>query len=92
MIQEEQYELVQLGDDAEMLLDNPVFTKTVNGLVDSSFQTFCNSKAEEPDVRERAYHHYRAVVDIVSTLQQRVTVRDQINAQLNDDNNQKEDE
>jgi len=92
MTQDETAKLIELGDAAEMLLDTEVFSKTVNDLVDTSFQQFSNSKPEEVDVRERSYHHYRALVDIVSTLQQRVAVRDQINAQTIDDNNQKGDE
>ena len=92
MTQDETDKLVELGDAAEMLLDTEVFSKTVNDLVDASFQQFSNSKPEEVDVRERSYHHYRALVEIVSTLQQRVAVRDQINAQTIDDNNQKGDE
>ena len=80
-IQEEQLkqdELVRIGAEAEQLLDNPAFNSTVNNLVDQAFQAFCNSKPEQSTERERSYHHYRALVDIVSTLQQRVAVRDQI--------------
>ena len=74
-----------MGAEAEHLLDNPAFNSTVNNLVDQAFQAFCNSKPEQTTERERSYHHYRALVDIVSTLQQRVSVRDQIVA---NDNNQ----
>ena len=89
--QEEQLkqdELIRLGSEAEHLLDNPAFNSTVNNLVDQAFQAFCNSKPEQSSERERSYHHYRALVDIVSTLQQRVSVRDQITA--NDNNSQEE--
>jgi hypothetical protein len=90
-IQEEQLkhdELVRMGSEAEHLLDNPAFNNTINNLVDQAFQAFCNSKPEETKDRERSYHHYRALVDIVSTLQQRVSVRDQITA--NDNTSQEE--
>jgi len=90
-IQEEQLkqeELVRMGSEAEHLLDNPAFNSTINNLVDQAFQAFCNSKPEETKDRERSYHHYRALVDIVSTLQQRVSVRDQITA--NDNTSQEE--
>ena len=85
--------LIESGNAAEELLKTETFTKTINQLVDASFQTFCNSKAEEADARERAYHHYRGLVDIVNTLQQRVAVRDGINAkndEQNSDNNGEE--
>lgn len=71
-------QLLQLGEEADALLKADVFNKTVNGLVDTTFQNFCNSKPEETEVRERSYQHYRALVDIVSTLQQRVQIKDGI--------------
>ena len=91
-IQEEQLkeaELCQQGDDAEALLGTPAFNSTINNLVDQAFQAFCNSKPEQTVERERSYAHYRALVDIVSTLQQRVAVKDALVAQ-NDNSNQEE--
>jgi hypothetical protein len=90
-IQEEQLkqsELIRMGEEAEFLLDNPAFNSTVNNLVDQSFQSFANSKPEQTEERERSYFHYKALVDIVSTLQQRVAVREQIIA--NDNTRQEE--
>ena len=75
---EEEQNLMQMGDEAEELLRNQTFNKTVNGLVEATFSAFTNSKPEEPEARERTYNHYRALVDIVNTLQQRVNVRNQI--------------
>lgn len=93
--QEEQLkddELMRLGDEAANLLDSPAFNSTINNLVDQSFQSFCNSKPDAEDERVRAYHHYRALVDIVGTLQQRVQVKDQIiaNARFEPDDNHQE--
>ena len=89
-VQEEhlkQSELIRMGEEAENLLDNPAFNSTVNNLVDQAFQSFANSKPEANEERERSYFHYKALVDIVSTLQQRVAVRAQIIA---DDNTRQE--
>ena len=61
-----------------MLLDSEAFSSTINQLVDGCFQTFANTGPVESDKREGAYHHYRALVDIVSTLRQRVSVKDEI--------------
>ncbi len=85
-------ELITLGEGAEQLLSSEAFTATVNSLVDASFQTFTNSKPGELEHREKAYHHYRALVDIVSTLQQRVAVKDEIVAKAGDNSNQEEDD
>lgn len=84
--QEEQ--LVQAGDDAETLLSADAFDRVINGLVESTFQAFVNSKPEDGDHRERTFTHYRALVDVVNTLKQQVSVRDEILAK--GDNSQEE--
>jgi len=81
--------LIQQGEDASFLLGDDTFNKTINQLVDAAFQQFVNSKPEDTSAREQSYHHYRALVDIVGTLQQRVAVKEQIEAKA-DDNNQEE--
>jgi len=89
-MQNQEEELLRLGDEAEILISNPAFNSTVNQLVDVSFQAFVNSKPEDKEGRERSYNHYRAVVDIVQTLQQRVQVRDEINTKAGDNNQEDE--
>lgn len=84
--QEEQ--LVQAGDDAEALLSADAFDRVINSLVESTFQAFVNSKPEDGDQRERTFSHYRALVDVVNTLKQQVSVRDEILAK--GDNSQEE--
>ena len=79
-MEEKEEQLVQIGGEAEVLLNTPVFTGTINAMVDGAFQTFSNSKPEEQTVREQAYNHYRALVDIVGTLQQRVSIKNEIEA------------
>ena len=81
--------LIKQGEDASFLLGNDTFNNTINQLVDTAFQQFVNTKPGEVDLREQSYHHYRALVEIISTLQQRVAVKDQIQAKA-DDNNQEE--
>ena len=88
---EDQDTLVRMGEEAEVLLATEAFSSTVNQLVDASFQNFTNSTPDESVKREAAYYHYRALVDIVSTLRQRVQVKDEIVSKLaEDDNNQEE--
>ena len=89
---EDQEALLTAGEDAELILNNNSFNSVINQLVDASFQAFCNSKPEDKEKREMSYLHYRALVDIVSTLQQRVQVKNEIIQKQDDDNNQKEDE
>lgn len=86
---DQQMKLVEQGLAAEKLLAADAFNSTINQLVDAAFQNFVNSKPEQNDVREASYHHYRALVEIVSTLQQRVQIKTEIEAN-EDDNNQEE--
>ena len=86
---EDQETLVRLGEEAEVLLDSEAFSSTINQLVDGCFQTFANTGPVEAEKREAAYHNYRSLVDIVSTLRQRVSVKDEIvSKEADDDTNQ----
>ena len=87
---QDQETLVRLGEEAELLLDSEAFSSTINALVDASFQTFSNTAPLESEKREVAYHSYRALVDIVSTLRQRVSVKDEIVSHAADDDTNQE--
>lgn len=86
--QEEQ--LVMAGDEAGAVLSGSAFNSVINELVERSFQTFVNTEPADKDKREYAYNHYRALVDVVDTLKQRVQVRDSIVEQQNGDTSQEE--
>ena len=86
--QEEQ--LVVAGDEAGAVLSGSAFNSVINELVEKAFQTFVNTEPADKDKREYAYNHYRALVDVVDTLKQRVQVRDSIIEQQNGDNSQEE--
>jgi len=86
--QEEQ--LVIAGDEAGAVLNGSAFNSVINELVERAFQTFVNTEPADKDKREYAYNHYRALVDVVDTLKQRVQVRDSIIEQQNGDNSQEE--
>jgi hypothetical protein len=76
MNQEEQ--LVETGEAASAVLSQPAFNQVINSLVERSFQTFVNTSPDQGQLREQAYNHYRALVDVVDTLKQQVSVRDEI--------------
>ncbi len=86
--QEEQ--LVMAGDEAGAVLNGSAFNSVINDLVERTFQTFVNTEPADKEKREYAYNHYRALVDVVDTLKQRVQVRDSIIEQQNGDNSQEE--
>lgn len=82
--------LINLGNEAEQLVNSEVFNKTINRMVEGSFQAFVNSKPEDAKARDKSYDHYRALVDIVNTLRHDVQVRDEIIAKNEQDNNSQE--
>ena len=88
--QADETKLIQMGEEAETLLGHEAFNSVVNNLVDLTFQGFVNTKPDEEKMRERHYSHYRALVDIVNTLQQRVSVKDEVLAKANDNTHQEE--
>ena len=83
----EEEQMIKRGENAEMLLGTETFTDTINTMVESTFQAFCNTKPDETETRERTYNHYRALVDIVSTLQQQVSVKNEIITKNEERNN-----
>ncbi len=92
MITKEEEQLITNGDNAEVLLGTEVFNQMINLAVDTAFTNFMNTKMEDKDYRERQFYSYRAVVDLVNSLKQAVSVRDEINAKNLKDNNSQEEE
>ena len=78
-------QLIEDGNDAQALLNNEIFTRTIDRIVNATFNAFVNSDPKSQEEREKVYHHYRALVDIVHTLNQRVAVRDEIIAKNDTD-------
>ena len=77
--------LIEIGQDAEILLGSETFTRVTTMLADMAIQAFMNSAPEQRDERERSYHHYRALLEIVSTLKQQVSVKDEILKKQNEE-------
>ena len=82
--------MISKGEAADVLLNTDAFSNTIDQMVQGTFQTFVNSKPEDTEVRERAYSHYSALVDIVSTLRQQVSVKDEIITKNAERNNSEE--
>ena len=89
-MEDQEEQLVDLGDSAEVLLQTPAFIQVIDQCVEASFATFCNTEAIKVDQRELAHRHYLAIKDVVNTLKQRVQVRDSIIEHRNGDNSQEE--
>ena len=78
MSEQNEDQLINIGNDAEKLLNDKAFNNVIDGIVQGTFQAFVNSNPEEAEIRERNYSAYRAVVDIVNTLKQQVSIKDEI--------------
>ena len=91
-MENEQDELIKIGDDCETLLKSEPFTRVINGLTEGACQRFVNSKPEDKEERDHTYYHYRALVDVVNTLRQRVAVRDEIIAKEQEGDNSQEEQ
>ena len=74
----EEEQLVENGEAAQAVLSQPAFNQVINTLVERSFQTFVNSKPGEAESRERSYRQYHAIVEVVDTLKQQVSIKDEI--------------
>jgi len=86
----DQETMIKYGEDCETLLKSEPFTRVINTLVDQTFQNFVNSKPEDNKERSITYYHYRALVDVVNTLKQQVSVKDEILAKADSGDNSQE--
>ena len=84
----DEQKLINHGNDAEALMKSEPFNRVVNKLVEQTFQNFVNSTPEQSKERSIYYYHYRALVDVVNTLKQQVSVRDEVLAKR--DNSEEE--
>ena len=76
-----QEELIQVGEDCELLLKSEPMNRVINQLVEQYFQAWTNSKPDESKERSVTYYQYRALVDLVNTLKQQVLIKDEIVSQ-----------
>ena len=54
--QNDELKLIDSGNDAEQLLQNETFNRTINGLVEASWQAFAASKPEDKDGEKEPMH------------------------------------
>ena len=85
-------QLITLGNDSENLLKNEGFIRVMNLMMDSSIQNWAQSEVEDTAKREQSYSHFKALSDVIATLNQNVTVRDQINEKNDEESKPTEEE
>lgn len=77
--------LVELGIQAEHLLNNDTFIKAINTLSEQITNTLLSTKPEEQTSRERLYMMHVALNEIVGVLKSRVQAKDNIEVIVNSD-------
>lgn len=70
--------LIEIGNAAEKFINEDHFKSLVPMLVDSAVNAFMQSKPEDAEKRTEAYYFYQALNNLVATLNQQVSVRDNI--------------
>ena len=69
--------IIERGLEAKQFLENPIYQKVLNTLIDESIGAWATAKMEEKDKREAAWHKYQSVSSLHGTLQSWVTAMKQ---------------
>ena len=81
-----QQDLIDRGVRAEELLKNDTFAAAVKDVVDMCINTWLNSKENDAVIRDAAYYSAQGINNVVGVLNQYVAVKEQIVAELNQQN------
>lgn len=84
----EEQELHKKGVEAQEFLSNPAMASAINELSESIGNTMLNSAPEETDKRERLYHLHTALKELVAILNHRVSVKQNLEAQMDEPENE----
>lgn len=80
----EEMKLVELGIQAEHLLNNDTFQDVINALSDQLSSAIINTQLPDTDRRERLYMMHSCLVELIGILKTRVATKDQIEQRVND--------
>ena len=73
---------LEKGHRAMVLLDNPMFAETINGLSEEYSNAIINTSPQEQEKREHLYYLHRALMDIVASLNDAVRIRHETEVRL----------
>lgn len=77
--------LVELGIQAQHLLDSETFIKAVNTLSEQLTNSILSTTVDENQKRERLYMMHVALNELVGVLKNRVQAKDNIESMVNDE-------
>jgi hypothetical protein len=77
--------LVELGIQAQYLLQNETFVKAINTLSEQIANSILSSALPDTENRERLYMMHSCLNEIVGLLKSRVSAKDNIEAMVNEE-------
>ncbi len=77
--------LVELGIQAQYLLQNDTFVKAINTLSEQLANSILSSALPDTQNRERLYMMHSCLNEIIGLLKSRVAAKDNIEAMVNDE-------
>lgn len=80
--------MVKNGQAAEALLSSPVIASAINELSEGLANIIILSNPEDAEKRERAYFLHLALRELVAILNHRIALKDNIEAQMVDEENE----
>ena len=80
--------LVELGIQAQYLLQNDTFVKAINTLSEQIANSILTTALPETQNRERLYMMHSCLNEIVGLLKSRVAAKDNIEAMVNDEDDE----
>lgn len=84
---EQELQLLKEGVEASEALQNPAFASAINNLSEWLTNIVMNTKAEESSKRELYYNMHYALKELIGILNQRVTIKQQFEAELVEEEN-----
>lgn len=85
---EQEMKLLRDGEAASAALQNPAIASAINDLSEWLANTIMNTKPEELQKREMHYHMHTALRELVGILNQRVALKQQLEAEMVEQENE----
>lgn len=77
--------LVELGIQAQYLIENKTFVDAINALADQFTTSIVSTALSDTQVRERLYMMHSCLLELVGILKSRVAAKDNIEEMVNGD-------
>lgn len=83
---QDKHRIVQVGEQASQLLNNPVFNQAYRQVMDRKYIEWLDSAPKEVQKREGLFHQVKGLAEVTETLSQAVADANQVLAELHEEN------